>query len=196
MILVTGFEAFAEHAANPTSWLIGRLAGTPGIAAAVLPVTWEGSVARLAELVELHRPRAVVSFGLSFSTDRIAVERVALNLDESDRPDNSGEFRRGRMIAPEAPAALWSTLPVEAIVDSLAAAELPAGASAHAGTYVCNHLFFSARRRWPDLPVGFVHVPPFPDAVAGLPGRAGLDAAALERGARLVVAVVRDAVSG
>ena len=196
MILVTGFEAFAEHEANPTAWLVDRLAGTPGVAAAVLPVTWEGSVARFAELVDRHRPAASVAFGLSFAAESVAVERVALNLDDSTRPDNAGELRRGARIDEHAPAALWSGLPVDAVVAALAAAGLPATASAHAGTYVCNHLFFEARRRWPGLPAGFVHVPPFPEAVAGLPGRAGLRPEDLERAARIVVAVVRDAVSG
>lgn len=196
MILVTGFEAFSDHGANPTAWLADRLSGTPGVAAATLPVTWEGSVARFAELAERHRPRAAIAFGLSFGTDRLEVERVALNLDEADAPDNAGERRRGTEIAPGAPAALWSGLPVDAIVDALRAEGLPAAASAHAGTYVCNHLFFSARWRWPGLPMGFVHVPPFAGRVAGIPGRAGLAPADLERAARRVVAVVSERFAG
>ncbi len=190
MILVTGFEGFDDHDVNPTAWLAERLAGTPGVEAHVLPVTWEGSVARFAGLVETLRPRAAVSFGLSFGTDRVEVERVALNLDQSDRPDNGGEPRRGAEIVPGGPVGLWSRLPVDDIVEDLAAAGLPAAASAHAGTYVCNHLFFSARWRWPDLPMGFVHVPPFPGQVADRPGRAGLAPEDLERAARRVVAVV------
>jgi pyroglutamyl-peptidase len=190
MILVTGFESFLSHETNPTAWLVDRLAGAPGIAAAVLPVTWEGSVARFAELVARHRPRAAVAFGLAFATDRIQVERVALNLDQAEGPDNAGEIRRGIEIAPGAPAGLWSRLPVDAIVDDLAEAGLPAAASAHAGAYVCNHLFFSARWRWPELPMGFVHVPPFPGQVDGVEGRSGLAPAELERAARRVVAMV------
>ena len=48
--------------------------------------------------------------------------------------------------------------------------------------YVCNHLFYGVRhaleRRGCPLPMGFVHVPPLPEQVAGELGRTGL---ALER---------------
>lgn len=182
MILVTGFRPFGGHAVNPTQGLMGRLEGVPGVAAAVLPVEWEGVETAFAGLVARHRPAAVLSFGLSAPADRIQVERFALNLDDAALPDASGEVRRGRPIAGEGPAAYRSGLPVEAMVDALAAAGIPAAASAHAGTYVCNHLFYVARHRFPALPAGFVHVP------QEAPGEGG---ASLERAARILIEVAR-----
>lgn len=184
MILVTGFMPFGGHAANPSEALVRRLEGLPGIAAAVLPVAWDEVETAIAGLIARHRPAAVLSFGLSASADRILVERVALNLDDAHLPDAAGEVRRGCPIAPDGPAAYWSGLPVDRMVDALAGAAIPAAASAHAGTYVCNHLFYTLRHRHPALPAGFVHVPP---------EAPGPDVALLERAAHLLIEVAREA---
>lgn len=187
-VLVTGFEPFGDNAGNPSA-LLARMAGDePGVVGAVLPVTWDGAVAGFAGLVERHRPAAALAFGLAAGTDRIRVERVALNLDDAEAPDNGGEVRRGRRIVEDGPVGHWAGLPVDAMVDALRAAGLPAGPSAHAGAYVCNHLFFSARHRWPGLPAAFVHLPP--------PAAAGLTPDGLRLAARVLIGVARAAVAG
>lgn len=190
MILVTGFGAFGANAVNPTEPLMHRLEGRPGIATGVLPVTWDGSVAAFLDLVERHRPAAALSFGLAAGSSRIRVERVALNLDDAELPDTAGEPRGGRRIVEDGPVGHWAGLPVDTMVAALRAAGLPAEPSAHAGAYVCNHLFFSVRHRLPGLPMSFVHVPP----LAGT-GGPGLDLDALVRAADVLIGVARTAAA-
>jgi pyroglutamyl-peptidase len=190
-ILVTGFEMFGPNDLNPTALLMERLAGVDGVTAAVLPVEYHTSVKRFEALLDEHRPDVAVSFGLARSYDQIRLERAALNLDEAAVPDNAGVLRCGLRIAEDGPVGYWSTLPVDRLIAALSEAGLPVAASGHAGGYVCNHLFYGVRhalerRRWP-LPMGFVHVPPLPQQIAGEAGRTGLGIDEIERAAHIIL---------
>jgi pyroglutamyl-peptidase len=193
-LLVTGFGPFGPHDLNPTALLMARLNGTANVVTAVLPVEYGASVARFLELVDRHRPDAAIAFGLAWTADRILVERIALNLDEAERPDQAGVRRRGCRIAADGPVGYWSTLPVDRLITAVDAAGLPVAGSPHAGGYVCNHLFFGVRHRLetegPVIPMGFVHVPPLPEQVAGLDGRSGLELDHLEQAARIILSEV------
>ena len=46
----------------------------------------------------------------------MCVECCAINRDHAQAPDNAGEVRRYRPIAPEGPAAYFTDLPVEKMV--------------------------------------------------------------------------------
>jgi pyroglutamyl-peptidase len=106
-------------------------------------------------------------------------------------PDNAGMLRRGLRIVEDGPVGYWSTLPVDRLIEALGEAGLPVDASGHAGGYVCNHLFYGVRhaleRRGRPLPMGFVHVPPLPEQIAGEPGRTGLALSELERAAEIIL---------
>ena len=67
------------------------------------------------------------------------------------------------MIDPSGPIGYWSTLPLDAMLQALKERDIPAIISNHAGAYVCNHVFYTARREierlgW-ETPCGFIHVP-------------------------------------
>ena len=87
----------------------------------------------------------------------------AINLDDARIPDNDGAAPVDVPIAPESPAAYFSTLPLRAMTAAALAAGVPAQISNTAGTFVCNCLMYSmlhfmARQASP-VPCGFVHVP-------------------------------------
>src|SRR4051812_13371889 len=190
-ILVTGFEKFGPNDLNPTALLMERLAGVDGVIADVLPVEYHTSVKRFEALLDEHRPDVAVAFGLARTYDQIRLERAALNLDEAAVPDNAGVLRCGLRIAEDGPVGYWSTLPIDRLIAALSEAGLPVAASGHAGGYVCNHLFYGVRhalerRCWP-LPMGFVHVPPLPEQIAGELGRTGLTLSELERAAEIIL---------
>jgi pyroglutamyl-peptidase len=195
-----GFGPFGAHKLNPTAALVERLSssGSDGaeIATAVLPVEFDRCGRLFGELIDRHQPDAAIAFGLAFNSDRILIERVALNLDDGEQVDNAGLTRAGQRIRADGPVGYWSTLPVEAIVAAVAALGIAVAPSRDAGGFVCNHLFYMARdaieRRGLTIPMGLVHVPPLPAQVAGQPGRAGLPLDRLEAAARGVIgAVVR-----
>jgi pyroglutamyl-peptidase len=190
-ILLTGFQPFGGHGVNPTALLMERLSGMAGIVTAVLPVEYGTCSEAFAALVRRHRPVAAICFGLSADSDAIRIERIAGNRDETARPDNAGVVRDGLAIVEDGPVRYGSTLPVPTLMRALTAAGLPVAASDCAGGYVCNHLFYRARHlietQALDLPLGFVHMPPLPEQLAGAPGRQGLPLDRQELAARIMV---------
>jgi pyroglutamyl-peptidase len=173
-ILVTGFEPFGSLSRNPSEEIVRELTARAQAAGErkfqlvgeILPTEYDGAARRLTRLIEESRPDAILSLGVATKSDAIRVERLALNLDDAEAPDNAGELRSGQPIVPGAPMVYFSTLPIEAMVQMLREAGLPAAISNHAGTYVCNHVFYTARHLFTEserqIPCGFVHVPEVP----------------------------------
>ena len=179
MILVTGFEPFGGYKDNPSAEvataLDGRILGAELVRGAILPVH-HGSVAgAVARLLDGSAPRAIVHLGLAGGRARIALERVALNVMESEIADNAGYRATGEPCVPGGPAAYFSTLPLRAMLEALTAEGVPAYLSSTAGTYLCNHTFYTTRHllesRGEATPVGFIHLPLSPAQVAA----SGLD---------------------
>ncbi|MFR5898289.1 MAG: pyroglutamyl-peptidase I, partial [Neglectibacter timonensis] len=93
----------------------------------------------------------------------VTPERVALNLDDYRIPDNDGLQPVDVPSEPEGAAALFSTLPVKAMVQAIREAGYPSSLSDSAGTYVCNHVMYGVlsllAREYPGAKGGFIHVP-------------------------------------
>ena len=93
----------------------------------------------------------------------IHLERVAVNFDDADIPDNAGVSRTGQRIVPDGPPSYQSTLPLVRMREALIQRGIPAIISDDAGSYVCNHVFYLARHELERLGIGslcgFVHVP-------------------------------------
>lgn len=163
-VLLTGFEPFGGDAVNPSGDAVRAVAaewsGPESLVVDVLPVTFAGAADRLRELVGIHRPDVVVATGLAGGRAAIGVERVAVNLADARIPDNAGAQPVDEPSVDGAPAGAFSTLPVKAIAAAIRAAGIPAEVSHTAGTFVCNHVFFTALDAVPDgVRAGFVHVP-------------------------------------
>ena len=173
-VLVTGFEPFGGDTANPSQEVVkaldGRRVGDAVIRGLFLPVQHEE--ARAALLPALADPdlRAAILLGLAGGRMRVALERVALNVMDYAEPDNRGDVVRDATCVADGPAAYWSTLPLDAILEALGAEGIPAYVSNTAGTFLCNfasytalHALAQGRRR---LSAGFIHLPYLPSMVA------------------------------
>lgn len=168
-ILLTGFEPFGPHDSNPSERIVQKLReeahSRPSIHLfpAVLPTQYAAAGTQIRRWIRRLRPAAVVCLGLAASRDTISLERAALNLDDDLLPDTAGEVRRGRRILPNGPAAYWSTLPLERMRQALERLGIPSSLSNHAGTYVCNHVFYVARHEIEKIGsparCGLIHVP-------------------------------------
>lgn len=192
-ILVTGFEPFGGASENPTAHIIERLADLAEelrLVLAVLPVEYAGATERLNALIAEHAPAAVVCLGQAEGRAELSFERVAVNLSDAGLADNAGVRLTDQLIAPEGPAAHFTTLPVKAMVEAARAVGVPAGLSLSAGAFVCNHLFYQAQSALVGSGVrsGFVHVPLLPEQAAEFPGQPTL---ALEQQVRGLVAALR-----
>lgn len=193
VLLLTGFEPFGGAATNPSADIVRALEGARiaghQIAGAVLPCVFGAARRELAHLLRRHRPAVVVCLGVAEGRTGITPERVAINLEDARIPDNAAAQPRDRPVVRGGPAAYWSTLPVKAIVAALERDGIPATVSHTAGTFVCNHVFYSlmhaVRRR--RVRAGFIHVP----AVMARPGprSPGLPLATQIRGIALALKV-------
>jgi len=165
-VLLTGFEPFAGDATNPSGDAVRAVAarwqGPETLVIDVLPVTFDGSAARLRALIEEHSPDVVIAAGLAGNRAEVTPERVAINLADARIPDNAGAQPLDEPSVTGAPAAYFSTLPVKSMAAAIAEAGIPASVSHSAGTFVCNHVMFTALdavATLDDVRAGFVHVP-------------------------------------
>jgi pyroglutamyl-peptidase len=162
-VLLLGFEPFEGFPVNSSWEAIRDLDGTTirgaPVASRRLPVSYARVDAEIDKFLTETAPSIVVAFGLHPGSD-IRLERIALNIDhtEPERPDNDGDAPTDRAISPGGSTTLVSRLPLEPILRRLRTDGLPARLSFHAGTYLCNHVFY--RLLQTDLPAGFIHVPP------------------------------------
>jgi pyroglutamyl-peptidase len=133
----------------------------------LLPTEYDAAGAEIVRLIDALNPDALICLGVAQKRETICLERIALNLNDAPIPDNAGIIRQGQPIVEGAPLAYAATLPLEALRDSLAAHEIPVTISNHAGAFVCNHVFYSARHALEtserQIPCGFIHVPALED---------------------------------
>lgn len=161
-ILLTGFGPFLKFRVNSSWEAIRHLDGAQRrgfrIVARRLPVSYRQAAPMLRRWLREIRPAAVASFGLA--DDRaIRLERIALNVDHTLKPDNDGDKPYDRRILPRGSLALESRLPLRAIERRLRRARIPVRLSFHAGTYLCNHVFYTLLAVC-RVPAGFIHLPP------------------------------------
>jgi len=195
-ILVTGFDAFGREKTNPSALIVERLRDDEiqgaDLTRAILRTSYRKSERAIRELLRLVRPDAVLCLGLASRSARLSLEVLAVNADHAEAADNSGEGRLRRVIDLHGPRVLESRLPLERIRRALARARVPAEFSYHAGTYVCNHVFYvlmRALRNRPRVPAGFVHLPPARSLV-----RKGLALKRILEGVRIILRVTASAI--
>ena len=167
-LLITGFDSFNNASVNP-SWeavkLLPDAIGEYEIHKLQLPTVYGKAPRLLLEKAEALRPDAIISVGQAGGRDAVTPERIAVNIRAARIADNEGTLLDGDRIAPEGPAAYFSTLPVEAMRDAIQAANLPAAVSNTAGSFVCNDVLYSMLHRYAGTGVrcGFIHVPYLPE---------------------------------
>lgn len=201
-VLITAFEPFDGERLNPSweavSQLHNRLIGDVGIVAKQLPCAFGTSLEVLYATIEAVKPDLVIAVGQAGGRADISIERVAINVDDARIPDNAGAQPIDEPVVVGGPAALFSTLPVKALVAGIREAGIPASVSQTAGTFVCNHVMYGLlhylRRR--KTRSGFIHIPYLPEQALHHPGAASMSLAtvtlALEMAVSIAVAVEQD----
>ena len=178
-LLLRGFEPFLDYEVNPTMPIVESLNGTQigeyDIIGRILPVSFKEAQQAFVELVEDIEPDGIISLGVAVGRFHITPERVAINMRDSNEPDNDGNAPQGEAIRDGEAPSYFSTLPVQEIVDTLKQAGYPAKVSNTAGTYVCNTimyegLHYAATRQ---IPSGFIHIPANFDLAIALGNVAG-----------------------
>jgi pyroglutamyl-peptidase len=203
LILLTGFEPFGPHAANPSQELAklldGRRIGRCAVVGAVLPVHHAEASRHVTALLGELQPAAVVHLGLAEGRARLALERVALNVMDYRIPDNAGYQAEGEPCVADGPAAYFATLPLPEMLAALTSEGIPAYVSNTAGTFLCNQTLYRTLHQIATQELGIragcVHVPFLPAMVAsGALDQPSMDLPLMLRGVETLLRVVAETV--
>jgi pyroglutamyl-peptidase len=172
--LVTGFEGYGGRARNPAGEIAKALDGAQiaglKITGRTLPVSYTKLRSTLPSLLDATRPRVVISLGLWPGESMIRLERIAINVNDFEIPDNEGVYLTDLLISSNGVAAILATLPIRKIEAALLANGIPARLSATAGTFLCNATLYTTLSHAQTMPkpplTGFIHVPYLPEQVA------------------------------
>lgn len=167
-LLITGFDPFGGAAVNP-AWeavkLLPDVIGDFELCKLMIPTVFGEAAKIVLEKAEEFQPDVILCIGQAGGRAAVTPERIGVNIRDAKIPDNAGNQPVGAFVVPEGPAAYFSTVPVMAMAEAIAAAGFPATVSNSAGAFVCNDVLYALLHHFTgtDTRVGFVHVPYSPE---------------------------------
>lgn len=198
-ILLTAFDPFGGEKINPALEAV-KLVNPPDDVELIkleVPTSFSRSADAVIAAIRENRPSAVLCVGQAGGRKSVTPERVAINLADATICDNDGEMPEDEKILADGPDACFSTLPVKRIAAALTENGISSEISNTAGTFVCNFLMYSvlcfARREFPGMKAGFVHVPFIPEQAAGKsPEPPSMPLESIVRGLEVALKVIAD----
>jgi pyroglutamyl-peptidase len=168
-ILLTGFGPFPGIPDNPSARLVKTLASAGSFAprdcelhAEILPTEWGAVGTLVPRLLQSLQPHVTIHFGVSRQARSFRIERSAHNRI-LPRVDAAGVLPARRRIHVGGPARLDSFVHAPRLASTLRQNGVPANSSAHAGSYLCNFLYYHslswAMAHDEAAQVLFVHIP-------------------------------------
>jgi pyroglutamyl-peptidase len=181
--LITGFDAFGGDAVNPTAELVAALPdrlyynrnssnklskNRLRLRRQLLPTAGRSGWNTLKQAIDdtmaqTNGPVVILMNGLAASRDRLSLERFALNVRDYGIADNEGALVSDSFVDPAEPDLLRTCLPLPPVVKAVNDCGYPCVISNHAGTFICNELYFKAltycRHKSRVKAVLFMHVP-------------------------------------
>ncbi|MBB6063033.1 pyroglutamyl-peptidase [Thermosipho japonicus] len=171
-ILITGFEPFGGEKINPSFEAVKKLPNNIDNAQIIktsIPTVFRKSIEVLEQLIVKEQPDIVICVGQAAGRYEITVERVAINIDDANIPDNEGNNPKDKVIFEDGENAYFSNLPIKKMVEEIKNCNIPASISNSAGTFVCNHLMYGLlyliNKKYKNMKGGFIHVPYLPQQV-------------------------------
>ena len=138
LILLSAFEPFGRDEMNSSRIVLDMISDSCGrnpVEKTVLPVIYEKAFDTLiSRSLELD-PDYIICMGQAGGRKKISIERIAVNINSSEMPDNEGNIRKDLLIKKDGPAAFMSGIPFETYPEDVVM-------SYSAGTFVCNDLFY------------------------------------------------------
>lgn len=167
-LLITGFDPFGQDRINP-SWeavkCLPECVGDYELCKLRIPTVFGEAARIVAEKAEQIRADLILCIGQAGGRGAVTPERIAVNIRDAKIPDNAGNQPEGQLIAPDGPAAYFSTVPVAQMAAAIRSAQLPGVVSNSAGAFVCNDTLYSLLHHFKatEVRVGFIHVPYIPE---------------------------------
>lgn len=178
-VLLAGFEPYWDYPEN-SSWAVAEKVTACGmldvdIVAEQMPVSFERVATAIRNAVEKHRPDLIIMLGQSGGSDRVKLERVALNMMDSKLADNDGVIPNEELINTNTSTALFTNMPIKSLRTAIEEQGVAVKISNSCGLYVCNRLYYEALllcQEQPQIRAIFVHLPFYegqPSAKLGKP---------------------------
>lgn len=177
-VLLTGFEPYWDYPVN-SSWVVAEKVATRGVVGVDIvieqvPASFSRVHMALHEAVEKHSPDLLIMLGQSSVTDRIKLERVALNMMDSAMGDNDGVKPNEEPIYKDEDGALFTSLPIKQLHSAIKAMGINVKISNSAGLYVCNRAYYEALRLCREregLHAIFIHLPLYEGQTSSQPNK-------------------------
>ena len=174
-VLLTGFDPFGKDKINPALELIKKMAKEeiPDVVLTTirLPVVFGEAIAELISAIEKTKPDLILSLGQAAGRMVVSIERIGLNMNDTDHADNANNKPRDELIADNGPAAYFTTINVRKTYQEIKKASIPVSISNSAGTFVCNNIIYGvlhhlANNNQNHIKYGFIHIPYLPSQAA------------------------------
>jgi pyroglutamyl-peptidase len=174
--LITGFTPFGQLKKNPSQLIVESMpaavplatnadgdSGSINVETLVLPTCCRSSWQKLKRRLDRTEPTVLIMLGVAEGRPRVSLERFAVNIRDYSLADNNGHRPVGKPVRQGGPSAYESRVNLLQLQKQLKEGGFDCDISNHAGTFVCNDLFYSALHRQETagkpLFVQFVHVP-------------------------------------
>ena len=165
-ILITGFEPFGNNIEN-SSWVVANKVATlntigTDIAIELMPVSFGRVAKALRTAVARHNPDLIIMLGQAGSSDKIRLERIAINMMDAQKADNDGYIPDEEPINHETPAALFTNTDIKLLYNAMSEQGIPVKLSNSCGLYVCNRIYYEALmlcNERKNMRAIFVHLP-------------------------------------
>ena len=156
-IIITAFESFNNRAVNQSQRILNALSLSSHQVDVLLPVLFEHSFRKLEERVAQHEPHIIIALGEG-PQPIPQIEHFAVNMMHARIPDNSGYQPELIKISKTGSTTLTGTINFEKLAQYLTKKGVLFHHSFHAGTYVCNDLYYRMLDAKLAKNIVFVHV--------------------------------------
>ena len=165
-ILITGFEPFGSNNEN-SSWVVANKVATQNtfgidIALELMPVSFRSVAKTLRTAVMRHNPDLLIMLGQAGSSDKVRLERIAINMMDARNADNDGFIPDEEPINTETPVALFTNTDIKQLYNAIVEQSIPVKISNSCGLYVCNRIYYEALMLCNEInkmKAIFVHLP-------------------------------------
>ena len=169
-ILISGFKPFNQENINPSILIANKLKEThKDIEVIELNVEYNNDSNKLLNKIRQSNPNIIILLGQAGGRSKISLEYFALNMQSAPIKDNKGELILNRTINENGNEAYKSTIDLKQIVSDINEEQL--AISYHAGTFICNEIYYNALKYIQDnnlnIPCVFIHIPYIKEQIVG-----------------------------
>ena len=198
-ILITGFEPYWDYHEN-SSWEVAKILSSYKseafeIVTEQMPVSFSHVADALHKAIANHNPDLIVLLGQSGGSERIKLERFALNLMDAKICDNDGYCPDEELIYEDKPAALRTSLPIKKLCSAIENQDIKVKISNSCGLYVCNRVYYEALLACsnnPSMNAIFIHLPFYEDQPSAKPGKPTLSLEDMVKTVLTIINVTND----